>query len=289
MSIWNDISRNRAIVCKFEHRESGTLMHATEFVESYIDAWNHRDPKGVADHLAADGIYCDIPENVQRTHDELITTLNDFFSEHQHRYELIGKILTNGNTIAFQYHISGFEELEKSESSTAYCGAEFITLHGDAAITITDYYDIPGMTKPSDPIRRASREMQRLKYAKSGLDSEQLRKYKDRLEQIMQSQQAYLWSDLTLPKLADAVDCSINHLSQVINSGFGVSFFDYLNQYRIEHAKALLSRLDDRGNAILNIAFTVGFNSNSAFYAAFKKYVGQTPAQFRRAQLKKHH
>ncbi len=46
-------------------------MRATDFVESYFDAWNHRDPKAVADHLAADGIYCDIPENAQRTHDEV--------------------------------------------------------------------------------------------------------------------------------------------------------------------------------------------------------------------------
>jgi len=52
-------------------------MRATEFVESYFDAWNHRDPKGVADHLAADGIYCDIPENARRSHDELITSLSD--------------------------------------------------------------------------------------------------------------------------------------------------------------------------------------------------------------------
>jgi hypothetical protein len=51
-------------------------MRATEFVESYFDAWNHRDPKGVADHLAADGIYCDIPENARRSHDELITSLS---------------------------------------------------------------------------------------------------------------------------------------------------------------------------------------------------------------------
>ncbi len=30
-------------------------MHATDFVESYFDAWNHHDPEGVADHLTADG------------------------------------------------------------------------------------------------------------------------------------------------------------------------------------------------------------------------------------------
>jgi len=264
-------------------------MHAARFVESYIDAWNHRDPRGVADHLSVDGIYCDIPENVQRTRDELVTSLISFFSDHRHQYDLIGKILTSRDTIAFQYKISAWKNVKKNEVPIAYCGAEFITLHGRSAVTITDYYDIPAITQPSDPARMASREMRRDKYAKSGLNCEQLLAYKDRLEQIMQSQQVYLRSDLTLPKLADAVDCSINHLSQVINSGFNMSFFDYLNQYRIDYAKVLLSECDSQSTAILNIAFTVGFNSNSAFYAAFKKCVGQTPAQYRRAQASKPH
>jgi len=70
---------------------------------------------------------------------------------------------------------------------------------------------------------------------------------------------------------------------------FGMSFFDYLNQYRIEHAKVLLSELSGQNGAVLNVAFTVGFNSNSAFYAAFKKCAGKTPAQYRRSQSKRAH
>ena len=264
-------------------------MRATEFVESYIDAWNHSDPKGVADHLTADGIYCDIPENVQRTHDELITSLSEFFSTNRHRYELIGEILTSRESIAFQYQIFPSENAGTSDSASSYSGAEFMTLHGDAAMTITDYYDVPGMARPSKLAMLTSRVPHRHKYAKSGLSDEQMRDYKERLERIMRGQQAYLMPELTLPKLAETVGCSVNHLSQVINSGFGMSFFDYLNQHRITHARELLAHLDDQNGAILNIAFTVGFNSNSAFYAAFKKYVGQTPAQYRRARAQVHH
>ena len=237
-------------------------MRATAFVDSYIDAWNHCDPKGVADHLTADGIYCDIPVNEQSTHDELVTNLTDFFSHYQHHYELIGEVLSGKDTIAFQYRVQPLGKAEKYESPTAYCGAEFMALHGDAAVTITDYYDIPGVAAPSDIVSLASREAQILKYAKSGLTGEQMLEYKHRLEHVMQTQQAYLRPDLTLPKLAEIVDCSVNHLSQVINAGFGMSFFDYLNQYRIGHARSLLARIDGQTNAILNIAFTVGFNSN---------------------------
>ena len=106
-------------------------MHTREFVESYFDAWNHCDSKGVADHLTADGVYCDVPENEQRSHDELISFLNDFFSRYRHRYELIGDILRGRETIAFQYKVIPHGKAVNTVSPTAYRGAEFKTLHGD--------------------------------------------------------------------------------------------------------------------------------------------------------------
>jgi AraC-like DNA-binding protein len=263
-------------------------MRATQFVEGYFDAWNDSDAKGVADHLATDGIYCDIPENSQRSHDELITNLTDFFATHHHRYELLGEILSSDSTIAFQYATRPVDSQPSGESAIAYRGSEFMTLNGDAAMTITDYYEMPGLPA-SELAGMSSRESPGHKYAKSGLNTDQLQEYKERLARIMHSQQAYLRSDLTLPKLAEEVRCSVNHLSQVINAGFGMSFFDYLNKYRIEHAREMLAELDERNGVILNIAFTVGFNSNSAFYAAFKKYVGETPAQYRRSAAHEAH
>jgi ketosteroid isomerase-like protein len=61
-------------------------MHAAEFVASYFDAWNHGDAQGVADHLTADGIYVDVPQNMERTHDELIVVLHDYFSDFPGRH-----------------------------------------------------------------------------------------------------------------------------------------------------------------------------------------------------------
>jgi len=264
----------------------GGLVGATEFVESYIDAWNHLDAEAVADHLAANGTYIDVPENAQRTHDELIVSLTDFFSTYRHRYELIGEILQGKNTVAYQYRM---QPVSNTEPADIIFGADFITLRGDTAVMITDYYDLPGQERSPEIARVTARVEGNHKYAKSGLNERQLHDYKNRLASIMQTEQVFLQPDLTLPKLAQQVGCSVNHLSQVINAGCGMSFFDYLNHFRIEHAKQLLTKSNGQGGAVLNVAFSVGFNSNSAFYAAFKKCVGQTPAQFRRLQLKKHH
>lgn len=68
-------------------------MRATGFVESYFDAWNHRDARLVADHLTADGTYCDIPGQQQHSRDELLANLTGFFATNFHHYELIGEIL----------------------------------------------------------------------------------------------------------------------------------------------------------------------------------------------------
>ena len=253
-------------------------MQANEFVKSYIDAWNHHDPEEVADHLAADGIYRDIPENAQRSHDELITNLYSFFKRFRHRYELLGDVLSNGDTVAFQYRMipSG----RGGRDNKLYRGAEFVTLQDDSAVLIIDYYEASTAPQQSVVANRR-RSNGNAKYAKSGLAEEQLQAHKRALKRLMRDHEIYLQPGLTLPQLAEAVGCSVNHLSQVINSGFGVSFFDFINRHRVEHAKALLAKLGDHG-AVLNIAFTVGFNSNSAFYAAFRKHVGMTPAQFRR-------
>lgn len=251
-------------------------MRKKDFVESYIDAWNHRDPESIADHLAADGTYRDVPENLRISPEELIVNLTEFFADYRHSYTLIGDMQRSEYTVAFQYRMSLRKSNRKNAASITYRGAEFITINNDRAVEITDYYDIPVKTSVN-------------KYAKSGLTRAQLLGHKQRLKNIMQSRQEYLRPDLTLPKLAEAVGCSVNNLSQVINSGFGTSFFDYLNRYRIEHARTLLENSDSRSDAILTIAFTVGFNSNSAFYSAFKKYVGMTPAQYRQKHLNRHH
>lgn len=252
-------------------------MHAIEFVESYFDAWNHHDPEEVADHLAANGIYRDIPGNAQRSHDELIIYLYSFFKRFRHRYELLGDVLSNGDTVAFQYRMVPSDR--KGDDHNMYQGAEFITLQDDSALLIIDYFEASSDPRQAVIAKRRSTNG-KSKYAKSGLADEQLQSYKHVLEHLMRIDAIYMRPGLTLPQLAEAVGCSVNHLSQVINSGFGVSFFDFINRHRIEHAKTLLENLNDH-SAVLNVAFAVGFNSNSAFYAAFKKHVGMTPAQFR--------
>jgi AraC-like DNA-binding protein len=258
-------------------------MHSARFVESYFDAWNHHDPMGVASHLTSDGVYCDVRQNARNSREELVDYLQLFFRRYQHRYELIGDILSNGNTVAFEYQmISSKNAWRKAEPVCR--GAEFITLEADSAKLIADYCDFPEEPAPATVDAQQSAAPQR-KYAKSGLTESRMRAYMKALDRVMREGEAYLDTELTLPLLAERINCSVNHLSQVINAGFGMSFFDYVNGYRVRRAMGALNGLDDQA-AVLKIAYAVGFNSNSAFYTAFKKHAGMTPAQFRRTHAR---
>lgn len=258
-------------------------MQTTEFVESYFDAWNHHDPAGVASHLTADGIYCDVRQNAQHNHGDLIRYLKQFFELYRHRYELKGDILSGGATVAFQYQVIPQHRPGNCDLAR-YQGAEFITLADDAATLIADYHD-DSDNALARVVGDARTDIARArKYAKSGLSSESLQIYARKLDRVMRRDEAFMDPQLTLPLLAARVGCSVNYLSQVINESFGVSFFDYVNNFRVARAKRLLADLE-RQTAVLKVAYSVGFNSNSAFYTAFKKRVGVTPAGYRQQQV----
>ncbi len=121
------------------------------------------------------------------------------------------------------------------------------------------------------------------KYLKSKLSYENSKEIKDCLLTTMQKHKPYLDGDITLSGLADLVGCTSNNLSQVINSEFEKTFFDFINTYRINQAKQYLLICESEKMTILAIALEAGFNSKSAFYNAFKKEVGMTPSQYKKS------
>ena len=71
-----------------------------------------------------------------------------------------------------------------------------------------------------------------------------------------------------------------NHLSQIINELEGKNFYEFVNQYRIEEFKRLVSFPKNHQFTLLSLAFECGFNSKSSFNRYFKKSTGQTPSQY---------
>lgn len=96
----------------------------------------------------------------------------------------------------------------------------------------------------------------------------------------MEEEKPYLNGKLSLKDVAQYVDISVNHLSQVINEQLHKSFFDFINTYRVEEVKRLLNESRHEQLTLLAVAYDSGFNSKSSFNSIFKKITGVTPSQY---------
>jgi AraC-like DNA-binding protein len=123
------------------------------------------------------------------------------------------------------------------------------------------------------------------KYRKSTLKPSDAEKYFMELQSLMEKDKPYLNNNLTLPSLAGYLGISVHHLSQVINGRAKQNFYDFINRYRVEEAKTLLSDSLKQNLTIAALCYEAGFNSLSSFNTLFKKVTGATPSQFRRKHL----
>lgn len=101
------------------------------------------------------------------------------------------------------------------------------------------------------------------------------------IHQLMEEHKYYLDAEITLEGLAKKLKMPEHQLSAILNKNFQKNFFDFINYYRTEHAKKLMSSDGGAGYSILNILYDSGFNSKSAFNRYFKKYTGVTPSEYR--------
>jgi AraC-like DNA-binding protein len=95
----------------------------------------------------------------------------------------------------------------------------------------------------------------------------------------------YLESDLSLSKLSKLIGQSTQKTSSVINQYAKRNFNDFINYYRIQDAKKMLSSTESEKFTISSIAFDTGFSSLSSFNSAFKKFEGKTPSSFRKIEI----
>ena len=81
------------------------------------------------------------------------------------------------------------------------------------------------------------------KYANTGLKEEDASRILTELEQLMQEQKIFLDPEITIDKLAGLANTNRHCLSQVLNERAGQSFYDYINQYRVNEAKKIISAI----------------------------------------------
>jgi AraC-like DNA-binding protein len=118
------------------------------------------------------------------------------------------------------------------------------------------------------------------KYKGNSLDPSEKENYREKLTQALETQKIYLDPNLTMPALSRQLSIPVRCLSQLINESFDKNFNDFINEYRVQESIRKMHDHSDKKHTMLEIAYSVGFNSKSSFYEAFKKYTGMTPGKF---------
>ena len=86
-------------------------------------------------------------------------------------------------------------------------------------------------------------------------------------------------ADVSLAALASDAGLSRFHFCRAFKESTGLSPHAWLRQHQLEQAMTMLR---DTDNSIVSIAAALGYSSQTAFAAAFRKLTGQTPSEWRR-------
>lgn len=103
------------------------------------------------------------------------------------------------------------------------------------------------------------------------------------INKLFIEEKLYLNPQLKLSDVARQVGTNRTYLSRFFNQEKQMTFFDYVNNLRVEHAVGLLKNSDLRLNAI---AEQSGFNSISTFRRVFAAKQQCTPSEYRKRFLK---
>jgi AraC family transcriptional regulator len=86
-------------------------------------------------------------------------------------------------------------------------------------------------------------------------------------------------ADVSLAALASEAGLSRFHFCRSFKESTGLSPHAWLRQFRLEQA---MNMLRDSDEPIVSVAAALGYSSQTAFAAAFKKLTGETPGEWRR-------
>ena len=136
-----------------------------------------------------------------------------------------------------------------------------------------------GTKEPQEAIDQA------LERPKSEPEDEKLNGLFNELDTIINDEQLYLKTDLTIHELGVRMELNSKYLSQAINHQGDLNFNKYINQKRIDHARQLIHDENYQNYSLEGIATESGFRSKSTFNTTFKSLVGCTPSDFKKRGL----
>lgn len=107
-----------------------------------------------------------------------------------------------------------------------------------------------------------------------------------RLNTLMDTEALFVQADLNRKKLSDVLGTNETYLFEAIKQTFNLTFNEYLNRLRLDHARDLLAQASCE-LTIEALAIDSGFGSRNTFYRLFRERYGLTPVEFRKLACRK--
>ncbi len=254
-----------------------------------MGAWNDQDAQAVRRCFTPDGCYIDSVHEKEIVGDDIIAYCEESFERYPDmHYEIINRTGSLGGTTAVQWIMRGKDiepifNLPATGDNVSFVGVDFLIVRRGRIQTCTSYYDVSSLQRGTDRARLSAEQGQALdKYERTRLSEPAVREIRRNLERMIISERGYNNPELSLGSLAQRMGVSPTYLSQVINREFQMSFRDFVNRRRVAAAQTMLRDPASAAQSVLQIGYTVGFNSASAFYAAFQRFARTTPLLYRK-------
>ncbi|WP_224489325.1 helix-turn-helix domain-containing protein [Robertkochia flava] len=110
--------------------------------------------------------------------------------------------------------------------------------------------------------------------------SEQNMKDYEVISALIEREKPYLKNDLKMQDLVESTGITYRRISEVFNKNFNKSFYEVMNEYRLNEAKILMQEGFHKNHTLSYLAEKAGFNSKTTFNRIFKKFTGITPTDY---------
>ena len=107
----------------------------------------------------------------------------------------------------------------------------------------------------------------------------------EKLTELFVKEAIYKNPDLKITHLSEKLHTNRTYISKHINTQYSCTFNDFVNRYRIEEAKKLLSDESSQNFSLNYICEKSGFGSMGTFMRVFREFEGITPGQYREKNL----
>ena len=118
------------------------------------------------------------------------------------------------------------------------------------------------------------------KYRNFNMSDDECRQLLKNVEEVMRKSKAYTDPDLKLAGLASLVNTTSPALSYMFNQYLNTNYYDYINNYRIEEFKRLVSEPESEKYTLSALAAKCGFSSRASFFRYFKRATSISPSEY---------